>query len=353
MTKDGRALAVTDEAGHGFEFRNVPPGEYTVFAGAILRPSPLPGLVFDPPRIVPTIISGQTAVTLEDKDLDGIVVELRRGVGVSGKITGTTPPPTIQNGPFTTIGATLFLGRRDDASLPVPRDQDSLIFKGFPVQFSGRILNAWNPKAGILNTTADFGVPFVPPGKYTLGISWPTGASYDEDSDLARWLRKYYLRSISVAGQKTEQNSIDVPWGGVSTLEVQMAPATELTVTVRDAGGTTVPQSLVTVTPVEHSALCSTRSATADRNGHASFGVVPCDYYIQAWEYPITISLASLPAPFYPDLIGPVVDSDFREHFRHTASVVSVKEGSHAEVDLNLIPYAEIEVEATKIVHER
>ena len=104
---------MTDEVRHGFEFRNVPPGEYKVFARAILRPSPLPFLVFDPPRIVPTIISGQTAVTLEDKDLDGIFVELRRGVEVSGKITGITPPPTIQNGLFSVLRCLVWVEMTD------------------------------------------------------------------------------------------------------------------------------------------------------------------------------------------------------------------------------------------------
>jgi hypothetical protein len=287
---------------------------------------------------------------LEDKDLDGIVVELRRGVDVSGKITGSTPPPTIQNGLFS-IGATLFLWRRDGASLPAPRDQDRLIFKGFPVEFSGRILNAWSPKTGTLDPTAGFRVSAVPPGKYTLGISWPTGGygGSNEDSDLARWLRKYYVRSISVAGQKTEQNIIDVPLDGVSTLEVQMAPATELTVTVRDASGTVVPQSLVTVTPVEHDAFCSTRSATVDKNGHASLGVVPCDYYIQAWEYPITGRSASFLAPFDPGQIGPIIDSDFREHFRSSATIVTLTEKSRAEIEVRIIPYATIEVESAKL----
>ena len=243
MTEDGHALAVTDENG-AFEFHAVPPGSYTIIALSKV-PIPPPQLRMLDALYLPWMISGQAVVTVGESDVSGIVVELRRGAEVSGRIISTEMPPPGRPFLLTHIRPAVFLRRRDDLSLPV--------------ELFGEILS-----------TGAFRVGSVPPGQYALEVSRPT-YGYAAGSSLENWLTGHYVQSVTVAGQPNVPQTIDVASSGVSGLEVTMGIPPRLSVQVRDAGGSPVAQGLVTVTPTTEDPRCLPKSASSDQNGLAAF----------------------------------------------------------------------------------
>lgn len=129
-----------------FAFQNVSPGRYTLMARTMsFGPPPPPNA---PPAAKDPMLWAAAEVTVNGQDISDVVLELQRGITVSGQLTfqpTTLPPPTD-------------LTRAQVSIFPFAPD-------------SGTMMSMGPPPQGKVDASGRFTIPDVVPGKYRMSAS--------------------------------------------------------------------------------------------------------------------------------------------------------------------------------------
>jgi hypothetical protein len=266
------AMAMTRGDG-GFQFTHVPPGQYTLHVqrtfrmpmggetttvvqnngGSVMRMMTLnrgggPGTATPPLPVEPTLWA-DVPVSVGPGDLEDVAVPMQNGLRVSGRVefSGSATPPSADQ--FPTIGLTLD-----------PAD--------------GRTEGLGSAVRGRVESTGQFTTMGVPPGKYLLRVTAPSG-----------WV----LRGAAANGQ----DASDVP------IELRDGDASGVVITFTDrpstlSGSATTPSgqpdagAAVIVFPVDRQAWAGTgstprrlRNVRTAQDGSYSFANLPTgDYFV-------------------------------------------------------------------------
>jgi large repetitive protein len=145
-----------------------------------------------------------------------------------------------------------------------------------------------------------------------------------------------YLKSIRLDGRDVTYETLDLTSGAAGRLEVVIsAQAPDVSGTVRNKDGQPVPDALVTLR-MKNSSAGFSRSVTADESGAFRMaGLAPGEYSVIGWE--------QIP----PD--GIVQAPEFVARFSGDAAAVKLEEGSHASVDVTVVPSDKIAYEAANV----
>jgi protocatechuate 3,4-dioxygenase beta subunit len=240
----GRTGAETDADGH-FAFRAVAPGEFTITARAPSRP-PRALSVFD--------LWASWNVTVNG-DQDGLVLILRPGVTVSGRVRydGTTKPPED----LTRVLVNL-----------TPAGPDSGIAR---------------PSQEPVSADGTFALPSVAPGQYRL--STLVNSRGPAGGGAAPW----FLKSALSSGQDVLDSALEVaPGQDVADLTVVFSDRqTDLSGTVVDTLNHPVADDVVVVFPTDRRLWISDsrriREVVPGADGHFGVAGLPAgDYYLGA-----------------------------------------------------------------------
>lgn len=244
--------------------------------------------------------SSRQLVTVGNGDLDGVVVQLGKGVEVLGRVTmelAAAPPPNPASATNLRAFASL-TGVTGGYSAGV-EDDGTFVFHNVTPDFFHLYING------------------LPPGTY--------------------------LKSVRFGGQDVTKTAIDLTSVQTAQLDVLLSPnAAEVKGVVHDTSpdGNGQPVTGVQVTlwtpgiPAEDTAGFS-KDLLTDENGQFDFTFLPPgEYRIAAWEK-IDPGLSSVP--------------EFRGKFDTQAVTVKVNELDHQTVDAPLITRDRIETEASKL----
>ena len=290
----------------GFEFSRVAPGRYAL---SYTRSSTT-GLV------------GRANVTVTDRDVENVLLE----VGTGADISGTFHLPAANT-------------TRAQAGAPQQPQQ------GQPPQASQLPPNAQqrrNPSILISSVDAvptgsaqaraeengSFVLKGVGPGTYRVAVSGlPAGM---------------YVKSVRYAGQTSTGMVIDVASGSAGALDINVdADAADVSGTVRDSNGSAIPRAVVVLWhPGDTPSAAPRYAATSQSDQSGSFrlqNAPPGDYMILAWEQIEGVDSAMLGAP------------ELLNAFSSSATSVTLDPNGHFTVTLKTIPKEAAEKEAAKI----
>jgi protocatechuate 3,4-dioxygenase beta subunit len=282
-----------------FEFRNILPGTYV--------------LQFAPVNIngnSPANLTGRVEVTVNDANIDGLVLPL---------------------GPGPEIAGTLKLEDGDISALLRPAQNSSAVAVAGNAVFAlpGRLgIILASPESGAstaqVKEDGTFRFNTVGTARYSLNvISLPPGT---------------YLKSARYGGQDVTHALIDTTSGTGGTLDLVLSSkAADIAGSVQNDKGDALAGVIVTLWPKTPDASPSggARPANTDQNGGFKFqGLAPGEYYVAAWEE-LEPGLAASP--------------DFLSHFTSEASTVKLAEGGHETRDLKPVPSDKVAVEIAKL----
>lgn len=279
----------------GFEFRGVLPGNYVV--------------QFNPLNIngsAPPNLTGRVEVTVNNADVEGVVLPLGPGPEIEGSVR-------LEDGDITTL---LKPGQNATQGITV-----------YPA--AGRwqiLLNSADVGTSSTQVNGDGTFRFnnVGTGKYSLNLlPIPPTA---------------YLKSVRFAGQEVTHGFIDTTSGNGGTLELVLSskPA-DVSGSVQNDKGEPLAGITVTLWPKipDASPTGGARPAATDQNGGFQFkGLAPGDYYIAAWE-----ELES----------GLTGNPDFVSRFTGDATLVTLSEGGHETRDLKPVAADKVAAETAKL----
>jgi len=267
------AMAMTRSDG-AFQFSHVPPGQYTLHAqrsfrmpmggeatsvvqnngGSVLRMVTLnrgggPGTAAPPLPAEPTLWA-DVPVSVGPGDLEDVAVPMQNGLRVSGRVEfsgSVTPPPADQ---FPAIGLTLD-----------PADGHT---EGLGSAVRGRV-----------ESTGQFTTMGVPPGRYLLRVTAPSG-----------WV----LRSAMANGQDASDVPIELRDGDVSGVVITFIDRpSSLSGSVTSPSGQPDGGAAVIVFPVDREAWAGTgstprrlRNVRTAQDGSYSFANLPAGDYLVA-----------------------------------------------------------------------
>ncbi len=265
-----------------FEFRNILPGTYS--------------LQFNPVNMngsAPPNVTGRVDVTVNNADVEGVVLPLGPGPEIEGTVR-------LEEGDVTAVLKTI------SAWQIVLTSSD----------FGG---------AGTrVNADGTFRFANVGNGKYSLNVFSGPPATY--------------LKSVRFAGQDVTHGFIDTTSGNGGTLELVLSSkSAEVAGSVQNDKGEPLAGIAVTLWPKtpDASPTGGSRQAPTDQNGGFQFkGLAPGDYYLAAWEE-LDFGLAASP--------------EFLSHFTAEASSIQLSEGGHESRDLKPVPADKIAVEVAKL----
>ncbi len=282
-----------------FEFRNILPGAYV--------------LQFTPVNIngtTPANLTGRVEVTVNDANIDGVVLSLGPGPEIAGTVKLEDGDITALLSPAQTSSGVAVAG---NAVLALPGRL-------------GIILNSpeGNGSSAQVKEDGTFRFNTVGTAKYSLSVvSLPQGA---------------YLKSARFGGQDATHSPIDTTSGTGGTLElVFSSKAADVAGSVQNDKGDALAGVIVTLWPKtpDASPTGGARQANTDQNGKFQFkGLAPGDYYVAAWE------------ELEPGL---AISPDFLSHFTSEAAAVTLAEGGHESRDLKPVPGDKIAIEIAKL----
>jgi hypothetical protein len=142
-----------------------------------------------------------------------------------------------------------------------------------------------------------------------------------------------YVKTINFGGQDVNGKDLDLTSGTGGEMQIQLAPnGAEVTGVVRDADGKGLPGAIVQICDKNGEVA---KTASTDQNGAFDLkGLAPGEYKTFAWE---------------DRGDGVISDPDFRKTFESKATVVTLAEKSHENIEPTLITKEVMEVEAAKI----
>jgi hypothetical protein len=225
----------------------------------------------------------QVPVRIVDRDVADIVLMLKPGVAVGGKIvieSQAAPPAGLDR-------------VRVQVTPMVP-------LTGLP-----------NPVAMAPNAEGQFQIAGLREGEFRLSVpGLPSG---------------YYLRSLRYEGEDVLNNPLRFSGSGSGTLEVVLrAGAAQVTGTVRDAQGIPGPQLPVLLLPVVRSRTDLNRFALTDQSGRFTFpNLAPGQYRVLSME---TLDFNS------------AYDPGLAKQLEQSGQVVVVAEGAAPDIAVRVVP---------------
>jgi hypothetical protein len=247
---------------------------------------------------------GRRAVTVSNEDLKDIVVTLNAGATLTGVIVtegaAPEPPPTDPSSAKT--------------APPLPSVQ--LV----PADSADN-----RPYTARSNADGTFEMHDLGPERYRVKVN-----------GLADGI---YVKSIHFGNEDATNGILDLTSGTGGVIDVKLAPnAADVSGTVRNGNGETVMGVQVTLGPASAEVAAQSlflQQTNTGQDGKFSFkNLPPGEYRILAWEEVDR---------------GLVSDPEFRSYFDSRSTVVKLSEGSHENLDVNLLSRDAIEVEASKV----
>jgi carboxypeptidase family protein len=306
------AVTMTDDNG-AFTFPFVPPGQFVIRATKIPRGSA------SEVRFVSATVNGVTTsstsyqlatpsqntsaqveptlwaempVAVADTNLTGLVVSMRKGLRVSGRVifeTGATPPPA----PDVMQRMTVTLSRVDG-------------------------INQMSPAPGRLGSDGQFTTSGYPPGRYVINSSGAGGG----------WV----LKSLMLGGRNLDEDPLELQNGDVAGVTLTFSTqTTELSGTVRPAVGSADVDAMVVVIPADYTTWIErgangrrTRNTIASKTGTFRVGGLPAGTYL----------VAAVP----PEIASDLRDLKILEVIARTATRFSLGDGEKKTLDLSVSP---------------
>lgn len=226
-----RRMAEPDKDGN-FQFKNVTPGTYTIFADGGIRSKDPTGEFSKTEQLV-----ARVEVTVTDKSIENLAVQLSAGLEIRGR--------------FTTEGP---------AQIPAAKAPPAI-----------RVQSIETGKGGddFSESEGD--------GKFRIACILPRRVRF-----LVLGLpESAYVKSIKFGGVEVEGQDLDLTSGG--EMEVVISPnGAEVGGTVRDADGKVVPSAVVQVCDKDGTIA---KSTSTDQNGEFNLrGLAPGEYRVFSWE---------------------------------------------------------------------
>jgi hypothetical protein len=304
----GKELAHVVEANPdgSFEFSNVPPGAYEIYA-RLPAPSGW-GAEGPPERAKNPGAFGHTAVDARGEDIEGITINVRQGVDVKGRVFVDGIP----------TAANLHLSLRADETAFRVIDGDT----------SGAFsqVNSYEPK---IAENGSFSIPLVPEGRYRLRASFGVGAreKSSNPSSAAPLPLSAYIEDVVQGGQSVYDDGLRA---GPEAPE-------QIDVIIRTNGGSIAgdviaadktPRALAVVTlippPLRRRNGALYKTALTDERGHFEIvGVPPGEYKLLAFEF------------VEP---GSLQNAEVLEKYESRAVAATVTTGTQTRVHVDLIP---------------
>jgi hypothetical protein len=282
-----------DPATGNFELQNVPAGEYTLQVQIPETLAPLAGGPIDAATLAARQAAqasrpfAQTPIRIVDKDIEGLVLTVSRGVSVEGRFIAEGQPVTV-----------------------IPNlQQMSLLFTPSAGPAAGG-----NPAGSPAGPDGTFQVVGLREGEYRVSLRGALAPA----SGL-------YLKSIRYGGEDVLSKPLKFSGAGSGTFEVVVGRGPgQIAGSVTDARSQVVPGVQVVAIPAERGRANDYRMATTDQNGRYTFpGLTPGDYQLFSWEV-------------FEN--GAQYDPDFLKQHDQQGKRVHVAESSNQNIDLRLIP---------------
>jgi hypothetical protein len=242
-----RPFAEIDEQGK-FVFNSVPPGGYKILARSMPRPPGPPG-PGAPPAQQPLRLWANADITVAGQDITGLVLELQRGVTISGQVAihSTATPPSAD------------LSRVMISVFPSSPESPGLMMMGGP------------PPQATVEANGRFTVSDVLPGSYRVNASVP-----GVPSAAPAWV----VQSITVEGEDALDMPLDVKGRVITGMVVTMTDRiTELSGLVVDEKGKPATEHTLVLYPVDEKYWFfqsrRIRTTRAGEDGRYSFRIVP------------------------------------------------------------------------------
>ena len=263
-----------------FELRNLLPGVYLLFAASNNGAQG----------------TATEEITIMDSDLTGVKLALTQGATMTGtiKLEGASPEA------------------RTNVNV-----RPNILLRGAEV--SNRSSGAQSKPDGT------FELQGIAPAKYFVYVdNLPDGM---------------YVKSVRSGGQGVTHTPLDLTSGVSGTLDILFSPhAAEVTGTVRNSDGETLPGVQVTLWPKEvqpNKMLGGTITSATDQHGDFRIAsLAPGDYFVASWE--------ELEQGFSNDI-------DFLRRFTAQAVAVTLAEGAHQSAQPKLISREAAAAEAAKL----
>jgi protocatechuate 3,4-dioxygenase beta subunit len=117
-----------------------------------------------------------------------------------------------------------------------------------------------------------------------LSFSFPDAAANQYTVCVAHLPAPYYVKSVQWDGKEVPATGLDSAFGGTLSIVVSAEGAARVEGTVQDSGGQPAPYALVTVFPLDGSALSALTGQAGAGGGFAFQAVRPGSYKLLAWE---------------------------------------------------------------------
>jgi len=273
-----------------FEFRDVAPGSYRIFAttqpelDAAIAPNAAPRTVAE---LLDVLIfsrpTAQAAVEVSASDVENLILTLSPGISIPGRLRVDGQEPAAIGG-FENIQIMLeSAGAGEHNQLPRPMAPDGT-----------------------------FSLDNVPPGEYRLRINYPQPNIY---------VREAFLNSVDVLHQplvvsNTPPGTLEITFSSKAA-QVDGNVLNEQSQPIAGIQAVLIPDRF-------RDRFSSYKTAVTDPNGHFVFrSVAPGEYKIFAWE-------AIEEFAYF--------DPDFLTSYEDRGKPVSISESSKQTVDVNIIP---------------
>jgi Carboxypeptidase regulatory-like domain len=286
-SRDGTVAYTTertiDRATGLFELEDVPAGDYTLHVTGDPTGTGIDRFltVLEP--------AGVAQIHVVDKDLEGVVVTLTRGVAVNGRILVEGEPASI-----------------------IPNLQQMM-------------LGVRPFKRAAPYYRAPLAAPAASDGTFRV-------AGLREDAEYRAFLigippgSGLYLKSIRFNGDDVLSKPLKFSGSAAGGFEVVLGTRGlgQIAGNVRDSKSQAVPGALVVAVPVERGQITDYRTTYADQNGRYTLGdITPADYQLFSWE-----SIED----------GAFYDPDFLQQYEGQGRAIHVEKSSSQNVDVLAIP---------------
>jgi hypothetical protein len=292
-------------AGDGaFEFNHLQPGRYAISYTAMTNGT--------------ANLRGTANVTVTDRDVENVLLELGPGADITGKIhiPGAEQPRPQQTG-----------ARQQQQGQPSQGNQ-----QGPSTQWGPRGAISLGPVDPVPMASSNsrveedgtFLLKGVVAGRYQVRVIGLSAGMY--------------VKSLRYAGQEQNGMILDVASGSPGTLDINVAAdAADVSGRVQDANGTAIPRAIVTLwQPGDQPSAAPRYFALSQSDQGGSFriqSVPPGDYQILAWEQIDSSFLGS------PELFN---------LFSGSATPVKLEPSGHSNVDLKAVTKEDSDKETAK-----